>query len=105
DGIALLRTLDERLARSAKQGRQCESAGDDAGVGACLEDMIEVGTELASTLAGFEPQIAANIQDDQRVVVVDGGGMLLGLVVDHVNEVLQVSRKFVDSPPATVAGD
>jgi chemotaxis signal transduction protein len=105
DGIALLRTLDERLARSAKQGRQCESCGDAAGMGACLEDMSEVGTEFTTTLAGFEQQIAANIQDDQRIVVVDAGGMLLGLVVDHVNEVLQVSRKFVDPPPATVAGD
>lgn len=105
DGIALLRTLDERLARSAKQGQQYESCGDAAGVEACLEDMSEVGTEFTTTLAGFEQQIAANIQDDQRVVVVEAGGMLLGLVVDHVNEVLQVSRKFVDPPPATVAGD
>jgi purine-binding chemotaxis protein CheW len=105
DGIAKLRTLDERLARSAKQGQQSECSGDDAAVEACLEDIKEVGTELTSALAGFEPEIAANIQDDQRIVVVDAGGMLLGLVVDHVNEVLQVSRKFVDPPPATVAGD
>ncbi len=105
DGIARLRTLEERLARSAKQGQHYECGGDGAGAGACREDMKEVGAELTSTLAGFERQIAANIQDDQRIVVVDAGGMLLGLVVDHVNEVLQVSKKFVDPPPATVAGD
>jgi len=105
DAIARLRTLDERLARSAKQGQQYESAGDLAGAKACLHEMTSAGAELAATLAGFEQQIASNIQDDQRIVVVDAGGMLLGLVVDHVNEVLQVSQKFVDPPPATVAGE
>jgi chemotaxis signal transduction protein len=105
DGIARLRALDEKLARSAKQGQQFEYCGDTAGAGACLQDMTAVAAELISALAEFEQQIAANIQDDQRIVVVDAGGMLLGLVVDHVNEVLQISRKFVDPPPAIATGD
>jgi len=105
DGIARLRTLGEKLARSAKQGLQCEGCDDAAGAKSCFEDMTAVAAELTSMLAGFEQQIATNIQDDQRIVVVDAGGMLLGLVVDHVNEVLQVSKKFVDPPPAIAAGD
>jgi chemotaxis signal transduction protein len=105
DAIAKLRALDEKLARSAKQGEQFEYAGDTAGAGVCVQDMIAVTTELTSMLTDFEQQIAANIQDDQRTVVVDAGGMLLGLVVDHVNEVLQVSRKSVDPPPAITSGD
>ena len=105
DGIAKLRALDEKLARSAKQGQQFEYSGDAAGVELCLQDMTAAAAELSSTLAGFEQQIAANIQDDQRIVVVDAGGMLLGLIVDHVNEVLQVPRKFVDPPPAIASGE
>jgi purine-binding chemotaxis protein CheW len=105
DGIARMRALDEKLARSAKQAQQLEYAGDSAGAGACLEEMTAVAAELTSMLEGFEPQITANIQDDQRIVVVDAGGMLLGLVVDHVNEVLAISRKFVDPPPAIAAGE
>jgi purine-binding chemotaxis protein CheW len=105
DGIAKLRTLDEKLARAAKQGQQFEYAGDAAGAGLCLQDMTAAAVELTSTLAEFEHQIAANIQDDQRIVVVDAGGMLLGLIVDHVNEVLQVPKKFVDPPPAIASGE
>jgi purine-binding chemotaxis protein CheW len=105
DAITRLRALDEKMARSAKQGEQFEYAGNVSGASACLQEMIAVTTELTSTLAEFEQQIAANIQDDQRTVVVDAGGMLLGLVVDHVNEVLQVSRKSVDPPPAITTGD
>jgi chemotaxis signal transduction protein len=105
DGIANLRALDEKLARSAKQGQQLEYGGDAAGAASCLQDMIAAAADLTSTLAGFEQQIAANIQDDQRIVVVDAGGILLGLVVDHVNEVLQVPKKFVDPPPAIASGE
>lgn len=105
DGIAKLRALDEKAARSAKQGQQFEYSGDAAGAGTCLQEMIAAAAELISTLTGFEQQIAANIQDDQRIVVVDAGEMLLGLVVDHVNEVLQVPRKFVDLPPAIASGE
>jgi purine-binding chemotaxis protein CheW len=105
DAIARLRTLGEKLARAAKQGQLCEANGDATGAKSCFDDMTAVAVELTSMLSGFEQQIAANIQDDQRIVVVDGGGMLLGLVVDHVNEVLQISKKFVDPPPAIAAGE
>ena len=61
---------------------------------------------MATTAAGvvealhhFEKQVAANIQEDQRIIVVDAGGFILGLVVDHVNEVLNISKKLVDPPP------
>jgi purine-binding chemotaxis protein CheW len=105
DGIGRLRSLDEKLARSAKQGQQFEHSCNAAEAGTCLEEMTTAAAELTSALAEFEQQIAVNIQDDQRIVVVDASGMLLGLVVDHVNEVLQVSRKFVDPPPAIASGD
>jgi chemotaxis signal transduction protein len=105
DGIATLRGVDEKLMRSALRCQQFEHCGDFAGVQTCLQDMTSLAAELADSLAEFEQQIGANIQDDQRIVVVDAGGMLLGLVVDHVSEVLQVSRKFVDPPPAIASGD
>jgi purine-binding chemotaxis protein CheW len=63
-------------------------------------------TEVAITAAGvvealrhFEKEVGANIQEDQRIIVVDAGGFILGLVVDHVNEVLNISKKQVDPPP------
>ena len=64
------------------------------------------GTEVATTAAGvvealhhFEKQVAGSIQEDQRIIVVDAGGFILGLVVDHVNEVLNISKKLMDPPP------
>jgi purine-binding chemotaxis protein CheW len=105
DGVARLRAIDEKLARSARQGQQFESCGDVAGASGCMQDVVSAAGELTAALAEFEQQIAANLHDDQRIVVVDAGGLLLGLVVDHVNEVLQVSSKFVDPPPAITTGD
>lgn len=69
------------------------------------------GAEVAATAAGvaealrhFEKQVSANIQEDQRIIVVDAGGFILGLVVDHVNEVLNISKKHVDPPPPITSG-
>ena len=47
----------------------------------------------------FEQQIAQNIQEDQRIIVVDAEGFVLGLVVDHVYEVLNVPKNLVEPPP------
>jgi purine-binding chemotaxis protein CheW len=62
----------------------------------------EVATSAAGVFEGlrqFEKQVSASIQEDQRIIVVDAGGFILGLVVDHVNEVLNISKKLVDPPP------
>ena len=45
-------------------------------------------------------QIAQNIQEDQRIIVVDAAGFMLGLVVDHVHEVLNIPKNLMEPPPA-----
>jgi purine-binding chemotaxis protein CheW len=40
-----------------------------------------------------------NIQEDQRIIVVDAEGFVLGLVVDHVHEVLNVPKNLMEPPP------
>ncbi len=68
----------------------------------------EIAASVSAVIAGlqdFEREVAANIHEDQRIIVVDAGGFVLGLVVDHVNEVLNVLRKLLDPPPmVTSAG-
>jgi purine-binding chemotaxis protein CheW len=60
---------------------------------------------VVAGLRDFELEVAANIQEDQRIIVVDAGGFVIGLVVDHVNEVLNVLRTLLDPPPmVTSAG-
>jgi purine-binding chemotaxis protein CheW len=63
------------------------------------EDIAASGAAVVAGLHDFEHEVAANIQEDQRIIVVDAGGFILGLVVDHVNEVLNVMRKLLDPPP------
>jgi chemotaxis signal transduction protein len=66
----------------------------------------EIGISASAVVAGlrdFEREVAANIQEDQRIIVVDAGGSVLGLVVDHVNEVLNVMRRLLDPPPVVTS--
>jgi purine-binding chemotaxis protein CheW len=84
--ISKLRGLNEKAIRQV-QGH-APSAEIMAAVSAITDGLHE-----------FEREVTANIQEDQRIIVVDAGGFVLGLVVDHVNEVLNVSRKLLDPPP------
>ena len=59
----------------------------------------DVSLAIAAGLHEFEEQIADNIQEDQRIIVVDAEGFVLGLVVDHVNEVLNVPQNLLEPPP------
>jgi purine-binding chemotaxis protein CheW len=72
---------------------------------AAAEEIDASAREVMASLREFERDVAANIQEDQRIIVVDANGFVLGLVVDHVNEVLNVLRKLLDPPPmVTSAG-
>jgi chemotaxis signal transduction protein len=64
-----------------------------------LAEVVATAAGVVEALHCFERQVAANIQEDQRIIVVDAGGSILGLVVDHVNEVLNISKRLVDPPP------
>ena len=72
---------------------------------AAVEEIAATGASVVAGLREFEREVTANIQEDQRIIVVDANGFVLGLVVDHVNEVLNVMRKLLDPPPmVTSAG-
>lgn len=72
---------------------------------AVADEIAATARAVVSSLHDFEREVAANIQEDQRIIVVDANGFVLGLVVDHVNEVLNVMRKLLDPPPmVTSAG-
>ncbi len=72
--------------------------------GASLEEIQASTSAVIESLNDFEREVAANIQEDQRIIVVDANGFVMGLVVDHVNEVLNVMRKLMDPPPMVTSG-
>jgi purine-binding chemotaxis protein CheW len=90
EGLSSVRGLNE------KTMKQLQNRAPRAEAAVTAEETIEA-------LRQFESKVAANIQEDQRIIVVDAGGFILGLVVDHVNEVLNISRKLVDPPPRITA--
>jgi chemotaxis signal transduction protein len=69
------------------------------------EEIAATGTAVIAVLEQFEREIASNIQEDQRIIVVDSNGFVMGLVVDHVNEVLNVLHKLLDPPPMVTSSD
>lgn len=47
------------------------------------------------------PQVEAT--NDTRIIVIESRGIIVGLTVDAVNEVLRISDKQLAPPPPTVA--
>lgn len=54
-------------------------------------------------LDNLKESISKNIQEDQRILVVDDGNLTVGYLVDHVNEVIRVPKSIINETPAIAA--
>ena len=99
EALAKVRGLNEKVVKQLQVRTKHEESGDQDSARACAEEALSGGREAAAALRKFEEQIAQNIQEDQRIIVVDADGFVLGLVVDHVHEVLNVPRNLMEPPP------
>ncbi|MGA2186037.1 MAG: chemotaxis protein CheW [Bryobacteraceae bacterium] len=99
EALAMARGLNEKAIKQLQVRTKCEERGDRDAARACGEEVLAGGRETVAALRRFEQQIAQNIQEDQRIIVVDAEGFVLGLVVDHVHEVLNVPKNLVEPPP------
>ena len=99
EALAKARGLNEKVIKQLQVRTKHEEQGDHDAANACGEEVLSGGRETVTALRGFEQQIAHNIQEDQRIIVVDSEGHVLGLVVDHVNEVLNVPKNLIEPPP------
>jgi len=97
--LAKARGLNEKVIKQLQLRSKHELHGDRDAARACGEDVLSGSRETVAALRKFEEQIAQNIQEDQRIIVVDADGLVLGLVVDHVHEVLNVPKSLMEPPP------
>jgi purine-binding chemotaxis protein CheW len=99
EALAKARGLNEKVIKQLQARTKHEEHGDRDAALACGEEVLSGGRETVAALHRFEQQIAQNIQEDQRIIVVDSEGFVLGLVVDHVHEVLNVPKILMEPPP------
>jgi chemotaxis signal transduction protein len=97
---AKLRAANDQIIKSAKEM--------DASIDRIKAFDVEIApsmTEIKATLDNLGGLFVEHICEDQRVIVVESRGVLLGLVVDHVNEVLNIPKGLIDpAPKLTSAG-
>lgn len=100
---ALMETLSAMRVANDKALRgwqQLRARADAAATRHCLEREVNpFAREVLQRFEALEAQVAENIREDQRLVVVQAAGALLALVVDKVREVLSVPSGLVDPPP------
>jgi chemotaxis signal transduction protein len=99
EALAKARGLNEKVIKQLQLRTKHQENGDLDSARACAGEVLSGGRETVAALRKFEDQIAQNIQEDQRIIVVDAEGFVLGLVVDHVHEVLNVPKNLVEPPP------
>ncbi len=99
EALAKARGLNEKVIKQLLARTRHEERGDHEAARACGDDVLSAGREAVAALHRFEQEIAQNIQEDQRIIVVDAEGFVLGLVVDHVHEVLNVPKRLMEPPP------
>jgi chemotaxis signal transduction protein len=99
EALAKARGLNEKVIKQLQLRVRCEERGDHEAARAACDEILAGGRNTVAALRQFERQIAQNIQEDQRIIVVDAEGFVIGLVVDHVHEVLNVPKNLVEPPP------
>jgi chemotaxis signal transduction protein len=99
EALAKARSLNEKVIKQLQARTKHDDLGDRDAARACGEDVLSASRETVAALRKFEEQIAQNIHEDQRIIVVDAEGFVLGLVVDHVHEVLNVAKDLMEPPP------
>jgi purine-binding chemotaxis protein CheW len=95
--LAKARGLNEHLSKQA--GNMANQDLDARGREMLAKDISSSIKTIVATLHTFQEQVEGNIREDQRIIVVDSNGLQLGLVVDHVNEVLNVQEDTIEGPP------
>ncbi len=101
--LSTARALNEKLSKLLQTQNLHTIRHELQNARLCGETILGCCQQIVSALMLFEQQIAANIQEDQRIIVVDAGGTVLGLVVDHVHEVLNVPENLVEPVPMFAA--
>jgi chemotaxis signal transduction protein len=95
--LAQARGLNEHVTKQASASSSHEL--DGKGLSAVQQDIAASAQAIVGALHTFEEQVEGSIHEDQRIIVVDSKGFQLGLVVDHVNEVLGVQDDAIEAPP------
>jgi len=95
--VAQVRGLNEEISKEANATLKFER--DAATLDLLHGNLAARVRSIVAALHGFEEQVEKNIGEDQRIIVVDSNGFQLGLVVDHVNEVLGVQEDAIELPP------
>jgi chemotaxis signal transduction protein len=95
--LAQARGLNEHVTKQASVAASTDL--DARGLEAQHKDIVSSAHAIIAALQTFEGQVEGNIREDQRIIVVDSNGSQLGLVVDHVNEVLNVQDDAIEPPP------
>jgi chemotaxis signal transduction protein len=93
--LATARGLNEHITKQATAATD----QDVKGIGALTKDIVASAQAVVAALNTFGEQVEGSIHEDQRIIVVDSKGFQLGLVVDHVNEVLGVQDDAIEAPP------
>ncbi len=99
--LAKMRTLNEHISKQVTSVVANEPDNHDPS----HKDILQSSQAMLDLMQMFEAQVEGNIREDQRIIVVDSNGFQLGLVVDHVNEVLHVPDDAIESPPSIADQD
>lgn len=97
--LAKARAMNEHVSKQANAVANNNDELDAKGLEAVNKDIWASAQAIVAALHTFEEQVEGSIREDQRIIVVDSNGAQLGLVVDHVNEVLGVQEDAIEAPP------
>ncbi|MBF0409705.1 MAG: chemotaxis protein CheW [Candidatus Riflebacteria bacterium] len=98
ESVAKIRGIADHVAKALQDltGTIASREVTTARYNETLDPLIK---SLSREIENYASLVPENIKEDQRIIVVDSNGTLLGLVVDHVKEVLNAPKNCIDPAP------
>ncbi len=101
--LLIRRANDEALRQAAAAERlRADAPGESRRL--LEQEVLRHARRALEGLVGLDRAVRDNTREDQRIIVVETRGLLLGLVVDQVKEVKNVAKALIDPAPP-IAGD
>ena len=67
------------------------------------DKVIPLKNNILDTFTKVVESFYSTIKDEQRILVIESDGTTIGLVVDHVNEVVRIPKNIIDETPPIIA--
>lgn len=103
--IGKVKTTHEKFHESADIVLKLAEKSKEEAAAYFEEKIIALKDAVINDFTQLIENLDAAVKDNQRILVIEADGITVGLIVDHVNEVVRIPKNIIDKSPSIASSD